>query len=70
MGYAFETDKYIDGFINIPLIFKYIPDEFKTKEFYENAVKNDGMCLQYVPDNLKTKELCENAVKNTPFLTQ
>ena len=61
-----EIDKYIDGFINIPLIFKYIPDEFKTKEMCENAVKNSyNMCLQYVPDELKTKEMCENAVKNS-----
>jgi hypothetical protein len=42
----------------------YVPDELRTKELCEIAVKQDGNTLVFVPLELKTKELCELAVKN------
>ena len=35
------------------------PDELKTQEMYEKAVKDDPRLLEYVPDNLKDLGMCE-----------
>ena len=43
---------------------KYIPEQLRTKELCELAIKQNGSSLYYVPECLKTPEFCEVAVKN------
>lgn len=50
-----------------PELFYNIPDQFKSKQLCEVAVKHNGSYLQHIPENLKTKELCELAIKNSPY---
>ena len=40
-----------------------IPEDMRTYELCEIAVKNEGWALEFVPKEFKTKELCEIAVK-------
>ena len=42
---------------------KWVPEEYKTKELCEVAVKSIGHALAYVPKELKSPELCELAIK-------
>jgi hypothetical protein len=43
---------------------RFIPKQYRTKELYEIAIKQDGLNLMYVPEQLRTKELCELAIQN------
>ena len=43
---------------------QFIPDELRTKELCESAVKQNGEALNYVPKEYKTIEMCEMAVQN------
>lgn len=40
----------------------YIPDEFRTKELYLEAIKQNGKALKYVPDKYKSEEFCKIAI--------
>jgi predicted MPP superfamily phosphohydrolase len=40
----------------------YIPDEFRTKKLYLEAIKQNGKALEYVPDNYKSEIFCRIAV--------
>eukprot|EP01088_Endostelium_zonatum_P015201 TRINITY_DN3623_c0_g1_i1.p1 TRINITY_DN3623_c0_g1~~TRINITY_DN3623_c0_g1_i1.p1 ORF type:complete len:243 (+),score=71.28 TRINITY_DN3623_c0_g1_i1:80-808(+) len=42
----------------------YVPNKFKTREFFEIAVRNNPMALEYVPYDLRDKNLCKLAVSN------
>ena len=42
---------------------RFIPEEYRTKELCELAVKQNGQALQLVPEELRIKELCEIAAK-------
>ena len=44
--------------------FGYIPEEYKTKELYQLAVKSNGEALEYIPEEFRTQELCELAVQS------
>ena len=63
-----ETSKEYQGWLEEiyenGFALKDVPEEFKTKELCELAVKKDGDALAYVPEELKTKELCKVAVKD------
>lgn len=41
----------------------YIPDEFRTKKLYLEAIKQNGKALEYVPDKYKSESLCRIATK-------
>ena len=43
---------------------KFIPDEYRTKELYELAVRQNGFALDYISKTLRTPKLCEIAVKS------
>ncbi|MGN7940960.1 DUF4116 domain-containing protein [Virgibacillus sp. 6R] len=40
----------------------YIPDEFRTKELYLEAIKQNGEALKYVPDKYKSESICKIAI--------
>ncbi|OUA84528.1 hypothetical protein BK706_25705 [Bacillus thuringiensis serovar leesis] len=40
----------------------YIPDEFRTKELYLEAIKQNGKALKYVPDKYKSEGFCKIAI--------
>ena len=40
-----------------------VPDHFKRKEMYNEAVRNDTWALRHVPDHLKTQEMCDETVR-------
>ncbi|WP_440970910.1 DUF4116 domain-containing protein [Peribacillus frigoritolerans] len=40
----------------------YIPDEFRTKKLYLEAIKQNGRALEYVPDKYKSESLCKKAI--------
>ncbi|MFJ7817767.1 DUF4116 domain-containing protein [Bacillus toyonensis] len=40
----------------------YIPDEFRTKELYLEAIKQNGKALKYVPDKYKWEGFCKIAI--------
>lgn len=41
----------------------YIPDEFRTKNLYLEAIKQNGKALEYVPDKYKSEGSCKIAIK-------
>lgn len=41
----------------------YIPDEFRTKKLYHEAIKQNGKALEHVPDKYKLESFCKIAVK-------
>ena len=41
---------------------KYVPDQYKTQEMCERAIKDDPWALEFVPDHFKTQEMCDKAV--------
>ena len=43
---------------------KDVPEELKTKELCEMAVKSHGFALAYVPEELRIPRLCYVAIKN------
>ena len=49
---------------------EYVPEELKTKELCELAVKQNSRALQFVPEELKTKELCEQAINDNELTLQ
>ncbi|MDV2684001.1 DUF4116 domain-containing protein [Alkalihalophilus lindianensis] len=40
----------------------YIPEEFRTKKLYLEAIKQNGKALEYVPDNYKSESFCRIAI--------
>jgi hypothetical protein len=46
---------------------QFIPEEFRTKERCESAIKQNGYNIKYVPKELRTKELCESAIKQNGY---
>lgn len=40
----------------------YIPDEFRTKKLYLEAIKQNGKALEYVPDKYKSESFCRIAI--------
>ncbi|KQL52675.1 hypothetical protein AN964_03470 [Heyndrickxia shackletonii] len=40
----------------------YIPDEFRTKKLYFEAIKQNGKALKYVPDKYKSESFCRVAI--------
>ena len=44
-------------------LMKYVPDHFKRKEMYNEAVRNNPWTLEHVPDHFKTQEMCIKAVE-------
>ncbi|MGP4080625.1 DUF4116 domain-containing protein [Pseudalkalibacillus sp. R45] len=40
----------------------YIPDEFRTKKLYLEAIKQNGKALEYVPDKYKSDSFCRIAI--------
>ena len=49
-------------------LMKYVPDHFKRKEMYNEAVRNNPYMLRHVPDHFKTQEMCDKAVEIDPFI--
>ena len=62
-----ETSKEYQGWLEEiyenGFALKYVPEDMRTYELCEIAVKNEGWALEFVPKEFKTKELCEIAVK-------
>ena len=66
-----------------PYKLKFVPDQFKTQEMCEKAVRRHsgreefktpcGLLLPmpsilfFIPDHLKTQEMCEKAVEKNPW---
>jgi Domain of unknown function (DUF4116) len=44
------------------VILEYVPEEYKTPEFYRFSVEQNGVTLYHVPEELRTPELCYLAV--------
>ena len=40
----------------------YIPDKFRTKKLYLEAIKQNGKALEYVPDKYKSESFCRIAI--------
>ena len=47
---------------------RFIPDHFKRKEMYNEAVRNNPYTLRHVPDHFKTQEMCDKAVGINLFI--
>lgn len=45
---------------------KYIPDSYKTADFYNEAIKANGSALEHIPEGMKTKEMCLHAINFNP----
>lgn len=58
-----NRDKLLEVIEKDPACLKYIPDNYKTKSFYNKAVKTNGWALEHVPEDMKTKKMCRNAKK-------
>ncbi|MDT8862233.1 DUF4116 domain-containing protein [Alkalihalobacillus sp. MEB130] len=41
---------------------RYIPDLFRTKKLYLEAIKQNGKALEYVPDKYKSERFCRLAI--------
>ena len=67
-GYIFTDDDCILLINKDISIMQYIPDNNKTYELCENAVRYSGTTLQYVPDSKKTKKICKIAVRQYGYL--
>ena len=46
---------------------KYVPDHFKRKEMYNEAVRNNPYVLMHVHDHFKTQEMCNKAIEVSPW---
>jgi len=45
---------------------KYVPDKYKTEEFYMHAVREHGLALEYIPKTKQTKTMCHVACRKDP----
>ena len=64
MEYDLEYQKYLTKVKDYGgWVLAYVPEDMRTYELCEIAVKNEGWALEFVPKELKTPELCELAVK-------
>ena len=50
------------------IMMRFLPDHFKRKKMYNEAVRNNPYALRHVPDNFKTQEICDKAIKIDPFI--
>ena len=48
---------------NFLQILQYIPEQFKTLEMCEQAVKEYAELFRFVPDEFITQEICDQVVK-------
>ena len=49
---------------------EFVPDHFKRKEMYNEAVRNNPWALRHAPDNLKAQDMSNEAVCLRPHLLQ
>ena len=52
--------------ILLGIVMKYVPDHFKRKEMYNEAVRNSPYMLAHIPDHFKTQEMYDKVVKDDP----
>ena len=61
-----ETSKEYQGWLEEiyenGFALKYVPEDMRTYELCERAVKDEARALQYVPEELRTFELCDKAI--------
>ena len=43
-------------------MFKFVPDQLKTKNMCKHPVKKLPYPLRYVPDQYKTQQMCDKAI--------
>lgn len=63
-----NTDKLLKVIEENTACLKYIPNSYKTQNFYNQAVNLNGWALEYVPEQMKTKEMCLAAKDAFPDL--
>ena len=59
-----EYQKWLDEVKKDGFNLRFVPEELRTKELCELAVKDEALTLQYVPEELRTYKLCYVAIKN------
>ena len=64
-----ETDSCDPVISDLPPL-NFDPEDFKTPEFCESAIKKDGRALKYVPIKFLTAEICHEAVMQYPELIE
>ena len=52
----------------IPVWIREIPDNLKTQEICNEAMRIEPYSLAFVPDCFKTEEMCDKAVEIDPFI--
>ena len=52
----------------IPIWVREIPDNLKTQEISNEAMRIEPYSLAFVPDCFKTQEMCDKAFKIDPFI--
>ena len=52
----------------VPIWIRGIPDNLKTQEMCNEAMREGPYNLQHVPDHFKTEEICNEAVDIEPLL--
>ena len=52
----------------IPVWIREIPDNLKTQEVCNEAMRIEPYSLAFVPDCFKTQEMCDKAVEIDPFI--
>ncbi len=71
LEYTPETgidDTVIQAAVDSDRGFRYLPEQYKTKEICDRAFKKDVWNLSDMPDQFKTAEMCLKAVKESGFL--
>jgi len=63
-----NRNELLDIISENPRCMQFIPDRFKTKFFYNQAVNVNGWALEYVPGEMKTKQMCRAAKDASPDL--
>ena len=48
-------------------LMKFVPDNFKRKEMFNEAVCNNLWALRHVPNHFKTQEMCQKEAMLSPW---
>ena len=51
-----------------PLLLVCVPDQHKTQELCNEAVRIKPILLEWVPDRFKTQDMCKKAVEKDPSM--
>ena len=63
-------DIYKKNVLNFNLLLRYVPDQYKTRRMYDQAIFENGETLKFVADCYKNQKMCNKAVDNYPHAVE